>query len=337
MPSKNNNKKVALVTGVTGQDGSYMADLLLSKGYEVHGLIRRSSVYNKERISHLNKERVDHAGRRNKVTLHFGDLADWGSLYKVITDVRPDEIYNFAAQSFVEASFILNEYTMNVTGLSTLRMLEVMRHLKKPVKFYQASSSEMFGNAPPPQNEKTPFYPASPYGIAKVTAFYSVLNHRESYGTFGVNGILFNHESPRRGEEFLTRKISLGVARIKAGLDKEITLGNLEARRDWGYAPEYVEAAWRMMQQEKPEDFVIATGENHSVKEFVEEAFNYAGLDWKRHVKIRSTQFRPRDVDVLIGDASKASKILGWQAQTKFKDLVKVLVDADAQALGVKI
>ncbi|MBI4059668.1 GDP-mannose 4,6-dehydratase [Candidatus Giovannonibacteria bacterium] len=336
MPSKIQNKKVALITGVTGQDGSYMADLLLSKGYEVHGLIRRSSVYNKERIAHLNKERVDHAGRRNKVRLHFGDLADWGSLYKVIADVKPDEIYNFAAQSFVEASFILNEYTMNVTGLSALRMLEIIRHLKKPVRFYQASSSEMFGNAPPPQCESTPFYPASPYGIAKVAAFHSVQNHREAYGTFAVNGILFNHESPRRGEEFLTRKISLGVARVKAGLDKDITLGNLEAKRDWGYAPEYVEAAWRMIQHDKPEDFVIATGETHSVKEFVEEAFNYAGLDWRRHVKIRPAQFRPRDVDVLIGDASKAKKILGWQPKTSFKELVKILVDADCASLGVK-
>ncbi len=336
MPSRNKKKKIALITGVTGQDGSYMADLLLSKGYEVHGLIRRSSVYNRERIEHLNKERVDHVGRRNKVTLHFGDLADWGSLYRVITAVNPDEIYNFAAQSFVEASFILNEYTMNVTGLSALRMLDIIRHLKKPARFYQASSSEMFGNAPPPQNEKTPFYPASPYGIAKVAAFYSVLNHRESYGTFAVNGILFNHESPRRGEEFLTRKISLGVARIKAGLDKEITLGNLDARRDWGYAPEYVEAAWRMVQHDKPEDFVIATGENHSVREFAEEAFGYAGLDWKRHVKTRPTQFRPRDIDVLIGDASKARKILGWKPKTDFKELVRILVDEDLEKLGVK-
>ncbi|MDP3729369.1 MAG: GDP-mannose 4,6-dehydratase [bacterium] len=324
----NQNKKIALITGITGQDGSYMADLLVSKDYEVHALVRRTSVYNKDRIEHLLKD--------NKVKLHFGDLADHGTLHHVISVVQPDEIYNFAAQSFVAGSFDLPEYTLNITGVSPIRFLEIIRHAPKPIKFYQASSSEMFGNTPAPQSEVTPFYPASPYGVAKVTAFHTVKNYRESYGIFAVNGILFNHESPRRGEEFLTRKITLGIARIKAGLQKEIVLGNLDAKRDWGYAPEYVEAAWRMMQHTKPDDFVIATGETHTVKEFVEEAFRYAGLDWKKYIRIDQSEFRPREVEVLQGDISKAKEVLGWQPKTDFKGLIKIMIDADCAAHGVQ-
>jgi GDPmannose 4,6-dehydratase len=318
---RQNQRKQALITGITGQDGSYIAELLLSKGYEVHGLVRRTSVSNRERIEHLIKN--------NKITLHIGDVTDGGCLDHLVADILPAEVYHFAAQSHVGVSFINPEYTLDATGLSALRILEAIRKTKKTIKFYQASSSEMFGNSNLPQNELTPFNPASPYGIAKVMAFYAVKNYRESYGLFAVNGILFNHESPRRGEEFVTRKITLGLARIKAGLQKELVLGNLDAKRDWGYAPEYMEAVWKIMQYDKPEDFVIATGETHSIREFLDLASSYAGIDWKQCVKTNKEELRPKDINCLIGDASKAKKLLSWQPKVKFSELVKIMMEAD--------
>ncbi|MEK9173306.1 MAG: GDP-mannose 4,6-dehydratase [Patescibacteria group bacterium] len=323
----------ALITGITGQDGSYLAELLLSKGYEVHGVIRRASTFNTGRINHIYQDPHEVAKR---LILHHGDLADANTIRKLLYKIQPDEIYNLGAQSHVRVSFDIPEYTANITALGTLRMLEAIKdyeeHIGKKVKFYQASSSEMFGATPPPQSETTPFYPRSPYAIAKVFAYNTVVNYREAYNLFAVNGILFNHESPRRGETFVTRKITRSIARIKKGLDKKLYLGNLEAKRDWGYAPEYVEAMWRMLQQEKPEDFVIGTGESHSVKEFLEAAFAHAGLNWKEYVDFDPRYYRPTEVDNLAADSRKAKEKLGWEAKTKFNELVKIMVDADLES-----
>lgn len=333
-----NQRKVALITGVTGQDGSYLAELLLSKGYEVHGIMRRASTFNTSRIEHLYQ---DPHVKDYRFKLHYGDLSDANSLRKVIFENYPDEVYNLGAQSHVRVSFDLPEYTMNINGLGTLRLLEIIRafqaHTGKEVKFYQASSSEMFGSAPPPQNEKTLFHPRSPYGCSKVYAFHTTVNYREAYNIFAVNGILFNHESPRRGETFVTRKITRGIARILAGLDKKIYLGNLESRRDWGYALEYVEAMWLMLQQPAADDYVIGTGETHSVKEFLEAAFKHAGINnCQDYVEIDPQYFRPTDVENLIADASKVKEKLGWQPKTKFDDLVKIMVEAELKEYGIK-
>src|SRR5687767_168174 len=301
--------KKALITGITGQDGSYLAELLLAKGYEVHGIIRRASTFNTGRIDHLYADPHINGVR---LFLHYGDISDSTNLIKLLYRIQPDEVYHLAAQSHVRVSFDIPEYTGDVTGLSVIRILEAIRETGVKAKFYQASSSEMFGQAREvPQSEITPFYPRSPYGIAKVYAYWSTVNYRESYGLFACNGILFNHESPRRGETFVTRKVTRAVARIKAGLQDKLYLGNLDAQRDWGYAKEYVEAMWLMLQQEKPDDYVIATGETHSVREFVEAAFSYAGLDWQEHVEIDPKYYRPTEVDLLIGDASKAKLTLG--------------------------
>lgn len=331
-------KKKALVTGVTGQDGSYLIELLLDKGYEVHGVVRRSSTLNTPRINHLYQD-----PEVNGVNLffHYGDLADEGSIRKVIYKIQPDEIYNLAAQSDVEISFKIPEYTLDVTGVGTLRLLEIVRDFQtdtgKKAKFYQASSSEIFGNSPAPQSERTPFSPQSPYGAAKVLAHEITKNYREAYGIFAVSGILFNHESPRRGENFVTRKITRGVARIKAGLDKKLYLGNLDARRDWGYAPEYVEVMWQMLQQPEPDDYVIGTGESRSVKEFVEAAFKHAGMpDWQNYVEVGDPRYlRPAEVDYLQADPRKAKEKLGWEAKTKWDDLVKIMVDHDLKEYGI--
>ncbi|MBI5401659.1 GDP-mannose 4,6-dehydratase [Candidatus Wolfebacteria bacterium] len=323
--------KKALITGITGQDGSYLADFLLAKDYEVHGIIRRSSTFNTSRIEHIYQD--PHVNNK-RFFLHYGDLTDAISLRKVIFQVQPDEIYNFGAQSHVRVSFDMPEHTFDVTGLGTLRLLEIIKDFQsrtgKQVKFYQASSSEMFGSAPAPQNEQTPFHPRSPYGCAKVLAYNTVVNYREAYGLFGVNGILFNHESPRRGETFVTRKITKAVARIKAGLDKKLYLGNLDARRDWGYAPEYVEAAWLMLQQPEPDDYVIGTGQSHSIKDFLEAAFKHSGIGkWQDYVEIDPYYYRPAEVENLIADPKKAKEKLGWEAKTKFDDLVKIMVETD--------
>lgn len=329
--------KKALITGITGQDGSYLAELLLEKGYEVHGVMRRSSTFNPERIDHLYQ---DSHIEGVKFFLHYGDLADANTIRKLIYKIRPDEIYNLGAQSHVRISFDIPEYTANITGLGTLRILEAIKdyesETRAKVKFYQASSSELFGNAPPPQNEITPFLPRSPYGISKLFAYHTAKNYREAYGIFAVNGILFNHESPRRGETFVTRdtfvtrKITRGIADIIGGKIDKIYLGNLDAKRDWGYAPEFVEAMWRMMQRDEPEDFVIGTGEAHTVREFCELAFRHAGLgDWQKYVGVDNRYFRPTEVDHLLADSRKAKEKLGWEAKTKFADLVKIMVDAD--------
>lgn len=328
--------KTALITGITGQDGSYLAEILLNKGYVVHGIVRRSSTINRERIRHLHDDTKIYD---KKLFLHYGDLADQSSIRKIIFDVQPNEIYNLAAQSHVKISFDIPEYTADVTGVGVLRMLETIKDFqdktKNKVKFYQASSSEMFGTSPGPQNEKTPFLPQSPYGCAKVFAYYATRLYREAYGIFAVNGILFNHESPRRGENFVTRKISLGVAKIKAGSGGKLHLGNLDAKRDWGYAPEYMEAAWLMLQQPKPDDYVIGTGETHTIKEFAELAFKEASLgDYKKYVVIDPQYYRPAEVNLLIADASKAKKRLGWKPKTKFKDLVKLMVRSDIEGLN---
>ncbi len=326
-------KKKALITGITGQDGSYLAELLLDKGYEVHGIIRRASTFNTGRIDHLYQ---DPHINGVKMFLHYGDLTDTGNIERIINQVKPDEIYNLGAQSHVRVSFDMPEYTANTAGMGTLRLLEAIKNSGLPIKFYQASSSEMFGASPPPQNENTPFCPRSPYACAKVFAHHTTRHYREAYGIFACNGILFNHESERRGETFVTRKITRGIARIKAGLDKKIYLGNLDAKRDWGYAPEYVEAMYKMLQQEKPDDFVIATGETHSVREFLEEAFKYSGLgDWQKYVEIDPRYFRPTEVEVLVGDPAKAKEKLGWEAKTKFRDLVKIMIDADFKTHGI--
>ena len=321
--------KIALVTGITGQDGSYLAELLLSKGYEVHGIIRRASTFNTSRLEHLY---TDPHTREAALKLHYGDLSDASALARLIGRITPDEIYNLAAQSHVRVSFDNPEYTTDITATGAVRLLEAIRETGIKPRFYQASSSEMFGKAQEiPQRETTPFYPRSPYGCAKVYAYWITVNYRESYGLFACNGILFNHESPRRGETFVTRKITRAVAHIVTGLQDKLYLGNLEAKRDWGYAREYVEAMWLMLQQAKPDDYVVATGESHSVREFLEAAFAHAGLDWRKYVEIDPNYYRPTEVDLLVGDASKAKKQLGWEPKTKFNDLVKLMVDADLQ------
>lgn len=327
----------ALITGITGQDGSYLAELLLAKGYEVHGVIRRASTFNTGRIDHIYQ---DPHVESKRFVLHHGDLADANTVRKLIYKIQPDEIYNLGAQSHVRVSFDIPEYTANIAGLGTLRLLEAIKdyeeHTGQQVKFYQASSSEMFGAAPPPQNENTPFHPRSPYAIAKVFAFHTVRNYREAYGLFAVNGILFNHESERRGETFLTKKVTRGIARILAGLDKKIYLGNLDARRDWGYAPEYCEAMYLMMRQPEPDDYVVGTGESHSVREFVELAFKQVGLSWEDYVKIDPRYYRPTEVDHLVADTTKAKTKLGWQPKTKFEDIVKIMLKHDLEQHGLK-
>jgi len=325
--------KVALITGITGQDGSYLAELLLSKGYEVHGIIRRASTFNTKRIDHIY---VDPHEPDAKLFLHYGDISDSGQITNIIYNVKPNEVYHLGAQSHVRVSFDIPEYTGNVTALGTARILEAIKRSGNATKFYQASSSEMFGASLPPQNEKTPFYPRSPYACAKVYAYWTTVNYREGYNIFACNGILFNHESPRRGETFVTRKITRGVANILAKKDKHLYLGNLDARRDWGYAPEYVDFMWKMLQNGKPQDFVIGTGETHSVREFVQEVFSYAGLDWEKCVKIDQRYFRPTETEVLIADPANAVKKLGWKPKIRFKHLVKIMVDADMRAAGLK-
>ncbi len=327
--------KKALITGITGQDGSYLAEFLLDKGYEVHGVVRRSSVFNRSRIEHLHPD--THQGNV-RITLHYGDVTDSSSLFSLIYNIQPDEIYNLAAQSHVRVSFDIPEYTANTVALGTIRILDAIRNFEcvsgKKVKFYQASSSEMFGSTPPPQNELTVFHPRSPYGCSKVFAYHATVNYREAYNMFAVNGILFNHESPRRGESFVTKKITRGIARIKAGLDKKIYLGNLDARRDWGYAPEYVEAMWMMLQAEKPSDYVVGTGTSHSIRDFLKEAFIVAGLgDWESFVEIDQRYFRPTEVEDLIADITKIKNDLGWEPKTSFRDLVKIMVEHDIKKL----
>jgi len=318
--------KKALITGITGQDGSYLAEFLLHKNYEVHGIVRRSSSFNRTRIDHLYQDPRNH---KTRFFLHYGDLADSERLTDIIYNIKPDEIYHLAAQSHVRVSFDLPEYTGNITALGTTRILESIRRSGINTKFYQASSSEMFGAAPAPQNENTPFVPRSPYAAAKVYSYWMVKNYREGYNLFATNGILFNHESPRRGETFVTRKITIGLSRINAGLTDKLYLGNLDAKRDWGFAPEYVEAMWTMLQHEKPDDFVIGTGETHSIKEFLDEAFGYLNMDWKDYVEIDSRYFRPTEVEFLKADYFKAKKEIGWTPRITFKDLVKIMVDYD--------
>ena len=325
------SQQVALITGLTGQDGSYLAEQLLDKGYVVHGLIRRSSTFNTARIDHLYLDPHDPDAR---LFLHYGDLTDGSRLVTLLERVEPTEVYHLGAQSHVRVSFDEPEFTGDVTGLGTTRLLEALRVSKVPARFYQASSSEMFGATPPPQNENAFFYPRSPYAAAKVYSYWMVRNYREAYGLFACNGILFNHESPRRGETFVTRKITMAVARIAAGLQDVLYLGNLDARRDWGYAPEYADAMWRMLQADEPADYVVATGTSYSVGDFVRMAFEHAGLDWEKHVKFDPRYLRPTEVDDLIGDASKAKDVLGWQAQTFTPELVKIMVDADREKFG---
>lgn len=320
--------KRALITGITGQDGSYLAELLLSKGYEIHGLIRRASTFNTDRIDHLYKDFHDPEAR---VYLHYGDLSVSGQLTDLLFDVRPDEIYNLGAQSHVRVSFDMPEYTGDITGLGTLRLLEAIRKTGIKTKFYQASSSEMFGAAPPPQSETTPFQPQSPYAAAKVYAYYVVKNYREAYTLFACNGILFNHESPRRGETFVTRKVTRAATRIKLGLQKKLYLGNTKAKRDWGFAGDYVEAMWLMLQQDNPDDYVIALGETHSVSEFVEKVFHKLDLDYHDYVEIDPRYFRPTEVDILLGDSSKARKNLGWEPKVNFDALIDMMVAADME------
>jgi GDPmannose 4,6-dehydratase len=326
--------QVAFITGITGQDGSYLAELLLAKGYEVHGLIRRSSSFNTGRLNDIYQD--PHVDNR-KMILHYGDLQDSTSLANLIREIKPKEIYNLGAQSHVKVSFEIPEYTADITGTGTIRLLEAIRASGIETKFYQASSSELYGSTPPPQNEQTPFHPRSPYGSAKIFSYWSTVNYREAYGMHASNGILFNHESPRRGETFVTRKITRAVARIAAGIDKEVFLGNLDAVRDWGFAKEYVEAMWLMLQQPKGDDFVIATGESATVKQFAEVAFSRANLDWQKYVKIDKRYLRPSEVDSLVGDASKAEKILGWKPKTNWKKLAEIMVDADIKLLDDKL
>jgi GDPmannose 4,6-dehydratase len=323
--------KKALITGITGQDGSYLTELLLSKGYEVHGIIRRASTFNTGRLDTVYSD--PHAGR-TRLFLHYGDLSDASSLARLMGQIQPEEIYNLAAQSHVRVSFDSPEYTSDITALGTIRLLEAIRESGTRPRFYQASSSEMFGKAQEvPQTERTPFYPRSPYACAKVYSYWITVNYREAYGLHASNGILFNHESPRRGETFVTRKITRAVAHIRAGLQHRLYLGNLEAKRDWGYAQEYVQAMWLMLQQEKPDDYVIATGETHTIGEFLEAAFSHVGLDWHKYVEIDPRYYRPTEVDLLVGDFSKAKRQLGWEPKTKFENLVKLMVDADIQLL----
>jgi GDPmannose 4,6-dehydratase len=324
--------KKALITGITGQDGSYLAELLLAKGYEVHGIIRRASTFNTARIDHLYQDPHVNGVR---LFLHYGDLADSVNLVQLLNELQPDEIYHLGAQSHVRVSFDIPEYTGDVTALGTTRILEAIKKVGLRTRFYQASSSEMYGKVhETPQTERTPFHPRSPYACAKVYAYWATVNYRESYNLFACNGILFNHESPRRGETFVTRKITRAAAQIKLGQQKKLYLGNLDAQRDWGYAPEYVDAMWRMLQQDTPDDYVIATGETHTVREFLEEAFACVDLDWEEHVGIDPRYYRPAEVDVLVGDASKARRELKWEARTRFRDLVRLMVDADLEQLG---
>ena len=321
--------KKALITGITGQDGSYLAELLLGRGYDVHGIVRRSSSFNTQRIDHLFQDPHVHGARLH---LHFGDLADAGRLVQLCYDIRPDEIYNLAAQSHVRVSFDMPGYTGDVDALGTMRMLEAVREsgIGRDVRFYQASTSELFGKVQEfPQKETTPFYPRSPYGVAKLYSFWAVKNYREAYNLFASNGILFNHESPRRGLTFVTRKITMAAARIKMGLQSELYLGNLNACRDWGFAGDYVEGMWRILQHDSPDDFILATGEMHSVREFVEVAFSFLDLDWERYVKHDSRYERPSEVDQLLGDPTKARTLLGWEPKVKFRELVKMMVEAD--------
>jgi len=323
--------KKALITGITGQDGSYLAELLLGKGYEVHGIIRRASTFNTERLDSIYQDpHVD----KKRLFLHYGDLSDASALARLIGKIQPEEVYNLAAQSHVRVSFDAPEYTADITGTGSIRLLEAIRETGIKPRFYQASSSEMYGMVQEvPQRETTPFYPRSPYGAAKVYSYWITVNYRESYGMHASNGILFNHESPRRGETFVTRKITRAVAHIKAGLQDKLYLGNLDAKRDWGYAKEYVEAMWLMLQQDQPDDYVIATNETHSIREFLDVAFEHVGLDWRKYVEIDPRYFRPAEVDLLIGDYSKAKTKLGWEPKTKFSGLARLMVDADIELL----
>jgi GDPmannose 4,6-dehydratase len=323
--------KKALIIGITGQDGSYLAELLISKGYEVHGLIRRSSSFNTGRIDHLYQ---DPQAKNRSFHLHYGDLSDGSRLVSLVDRLQPNEIYNLGAQSHVRVSFDEPEYTGDITGMGATRLLEAVRLVSPQSRLYQASSSEMFGATPPPHDELSPFSPRSPYGAAKVYAYWMTKNYREAFGLFAVNGILFNHESPRRGETFVTRKISRAAARIKNGLQERLYLGNLDARRDWGYAPEYVYGMWLMLQQDSPEDYVLATGESATVGEFLSKAFQAAGLDWRKFVEVDPRYLRPTEVDSLLGDATKARERLGWEAKTSVADLAKIMVEADLQAIS---
>jgi len=323
--------KKALITGITGQDGSYLAELLLHKGYEVHGIIRRASTFNTSRIDHIYADPHD----ESNLHLHYGDLTDSEMIANLIYNIHPDEVYNLGAQSHVRVSFDTPEYTGNVTGLGTTRLLETIKRSGQDIKFYQASSSEMFGATAPPQNEDTKFWPRSPYACAKVYSYHMCKNYRDGYNMFVCNGILFNHESPRRGETFVTRKITRGLANIIAGKQKYLYMGNLDARRDWGFSPEYVEAMWMMLQQDKADDYVVSTGQTNSVKEFLQEAFGYAGLNWEDYVRIDPKYFRPTEVENLIGDSTKAQRVLGWKPKVDFATLTRVMVDADFRAAGL--
>ena len=320
--------KSALITGITGQDGSYLAELLLGKGYEVHGIIRRSSSFNTERLDEIYED--PHVESR-RLFLHYGDLTDASALVNLLRDVRPDEVYNLGAQSHVKVSFETPEYTGDVSGLGAMRLLEAVRASRVDTRVYQASTSELFGSAPPPQSERTAFHPRSPYGVAKLYAFWATVNYREAYDMFAVNGILFNHESPRRGETFVTRKITRAVARIKAGIQERLYLGNLESTRDWGYAPEYVEGMWRMLQVSEPDDFVLATGVGATVEQFAEAAFRVAGLDHREHVEVDPSYYRPAEVNYLLGDPAKAEAVLEWRATTHWDELARIMVEADVQ------
>ena len=325
--------KRALITGITGQDGSYLTEFLLAKGYEVYGLIRRASTFNTGRIDHIYQ---DPHQRGVRLFLHYGDLANSEQIVNLIYNLKPDEIYHLGAQSQVRVSFDIPEYTSDITGLGTTRILEALRRSGVKARFYQASSSEMFGAAPPPQNEQTLFRPRSPYAAAKVYAYWMTVNYREGYQVFACNGILFNHESPRRGQTFVTRKITKGLVSILAGMQKKLYLGNLEAKRDWGYAPEYVETMWLMLQRDEPDDYVVGTGEAHSVKEFLEEAFSYADLDYREYVEIDQCYFRPTEAEYFLADAARAREKLGWEPKVTFKELVSIMVDADMEAVGLK-
>ena len=327
-----NNKK-AFITGIAGQDGSYLAELLLDKGYEVHGVVRWDSIFTTKKIDHLFQDPHIHGAR---LFLHYGDMTDTGNLEKLINQIKPDEIYHLAAMSHVRVSFDMPEYTANTDALGTLRLLEAIKNTGRPIRLYNAASSEMFGGFSAPQNEKTPFYPRSPYAVSKVFSFDMTRLYREAYGIFCCSGILFNHESPRRGETFVTKKITRSIARIKKGLDKKIYLGNLDAKRDWGFAPEYIEAMWAILQQEKPDDYVIATGQTNSVQEFLIEAFKYAGLgNWEEYVEIDPHYMRPAEVDILVGDTTKAKEKLKWQPKIKFKELAKIMIDSDFREIGL--
>ena len=324
--------KKAIITGITGQDGSYLAELLLGKGYEVHGLIRRSSSFTTGRIDHLYQDPHEHETR---LFLHYADLTDPSSLFSQLHQVKPDEVYNLGAQSHVKVSFEVPEFTADSVGMGTLRLLEAIRTVDWPIRYYQAGSSEMFGSTPPRQSESSPFHPRSPYAIAKVFAHWMTIQYRDAWGLHASNGILFNHESPRRGGTFVTRKVTRGIAAILAGKEQHLYMGNLDARRDWGFAPEYVEAMWRVLQQDQPDDYVIATGEMHSVREFVDVAFGLVGLDWERYVRIDERYFRPTEVDELCGDASKAERVLGWRSTITFAGLIRLMLEADLREAGL--